>query len=285
MRDTVIRRISLGNLVPAIVLFLLALGPYSVSAALLFSEDFQGHANGSTVQSANGWVGDTVNVNDSANFAGSRVLDGRDLAGTPDDFAIIERGLGGNLQGNAVHRMSMDVYAQTSGLPSHNNGMGIGTTGGPSAFTGGAHWTVLYDEGGPGGTGYFFDARGITGNGSDFFRFNGPFDSVQTLEIVLDGLAGEIYGVYDFGGGAMETAHYSVNTAQIAALDKVYAFFDYRSAHPGGKFASTHLGTQFGAAQWDNIALNGSFEAVPEPATAALFGLCALGLGIARRRR
>jgi hypothetical protein len=265
---------------------LLSVSAGTASAALLFTEDFQGHANGSTVQSANGWAGDAVNVNDSANFSGSRVADGRDIAGTVDGFALIERSIGGNLNGTSVHEMSMDVYAQTGTLPSHNNGFGLSDSTGATAFSGGTYWSVIYDMNNvPGRTGYFFDARQITGISTAFLFLQGPFNAIETLRIVLDGVAGEVYGEYDFGGGVHETTHYAASAAQIAAIDQVFGFFDFRSAHPGGTFASTALGTQFGAAQWDNITVTGTFEGIPEPGMVAVFALGLLGIASAQNRR
>ncbi len=265
---------------------LLSASAGTASANLLFSEDFQGHANASTIQSANGWTGDAVNVNDSANFGGSRVADGRDIAGTVDGFALIERSIGGNLSGTGVHEMSMDVYAQTGTLPSHNNGFGLSASTGATAFSGGAYWSVLYDMNNvPGRTGYSFDARQITGLSFAFMTLQGPFNAIETLRIVLDGAAGEVYGVYDFGGGTQETTHYAVSSAQIAAVDQVFGFFDFRAAHPGGTFTSTGLGTLFGAAQWDNITVSGTFDGIPEPSAAAVFGLGLLGIASVRRRR
>ncbi len=266
------------------ILAALVIVPLPASAALLFSEDFQGHADGSTILSANGWTGDTVNVNDSANFGGSRVADGRDITGTADGFALIERGLGGNLAGGGTHEMTMDVYAQTGTLPSHNNGFGLSASGGANAFAGGVFWSVIYDKDNvPGKTGYFFDARQISGNASAFLFLDGPFNAVETLRIVLDGAAGEVFGVYDFGSGTQETAHYAVSGAQIGAIDQVFGFFDFRSAHPGGTFASTALGTQFGAAQWDNFVVTGSFDAIPEPGMLAIFTVGLFGVAATRR--
>lgn len=281
---SVVRKVVLKSLVPAFVISVAMAASGGASAALLFSENFEGHANGATVQTANGWTGGNVNVNDSTHFGGSRVLDGTDATGTVDGFGFIERNLGGTLAGSGIHTMSVDVYGQTSSLPSHNNGMGLSASGGANAFSGGAYWSVLYDLNNiSGNTGYIFDARNITGGASDFFLLNGPFNSIQTMEIVLDGLAGEVYGVYDFGGGATQTTHYAVTAAQIAAIDQVFGFFDFRSANPGGTFASTGLGTQFGGAQWDNISVTGTFAAIPEPSLAVLFGLGIAGLAGARR--
>jgi hypothetical protein len=281
-----IRKLSVHGPAALLASFLVLSAPIGASAALLFSEDFEGHANGSTVATANGWTGAIVNVNDSAHFGGSRVLDGTDASGTVDGFATIERGLGGTLDGAASHRMSVDVYAQTASLPSHNNGLGMSASGGASAFNGGVYWSVLYDLNNvSGATGYVFDARSMTGNSSDFFLLNGPFDSVQTFEIVLDGLGGEVYGVYDFGSGTQETTRFTVSAAEIAAIDQVFGFFDFRSANPGGVFASTGRGTQFGGAEWDNLSVNGSFEAVPEPAMSGLLCLGVAGMFAVRRRR
>jgi hypothetical protein len=48
------------------------------------------------------------------------------------------------------------------------------------------------------------------------------------MSIVVDGPAGEVYGIYDFGEGPVETPHCSISAEQIAKLDVVEIFVDYR---------------------------------------------------------
>jgi hypothetical protein len=256
------------------------------SAALLFTEDFQTHADGGVVAGTNGWTGDVVNVNDSASFGGSRVLDGTDFSGTVDGFAQVRNSIGGALSGTGVHRMSFDVFAKTSALPSHNNALGFGSSSNATLGAGGAYWSVIYDKDNVAGkTGYFFDVRSMTGGTSDYMFIDGPFDQILTFEVVLDGAAGEVYGVYDTGGGATETTRYAVSAAEIESIDQVMGFVDFRSANVGSPFASTGRGTQFAGAQWDNIAVEGSFAGAAVPAPAPLPLLAAGIVFIAARRR
>lgn len=264
----------------------LFLSTSGAGAAVLFAEDFEGHSSGGVVAGTNGWTGDNINTNTSANFGGSTVLDGTDFSNTIDGFAVVERQFGSlNGSGN-VYEFSVDVFGQTSSLPSHNSAMGLGSSASSALARNGAHWTALYDIGGVSGrTGFQFAAQGITGNGAAFEVFDGPFNQIETLKIVIDGNVGEVWGVYDFGAGELETSHFSVSTAQIAAIDQVFGFTDFRAANPGGPFVSTPGGSQFAGAQWDNIVVTDDTVEVPEPAAIAFLGLGLLGLGWSQRRR
>ncbi|MDP6346593.1 MAG: hypothetical protein QF491_23890, partial [Alphaproteobacteria bacterium] len=254
-----------GALGATLALSLVLTAATTAQAAVLFTEDFQGHADGSIVTSANGWTGTVVNVNDSGNFGGSRVLDGIDYAGTVDGFAYIERSFGG-LASGAIHEMTIDAFAQSTSLQSHNNGMGLGSSASGSGDRAGAYWSPLYDVNNVAGqTGWVFAANGIAGGTGNTEIVIGGFDAVRSLKIVVDGIAGEVYGVYDFGSGSTETAHFAVGAAEIAAIDEVFGFFDFRSANLGSPWASTSKGTRFGAAQWDNIQVTGAFAAGEVP--------------------
>ncbi|MGB0629092.1 MAG: hypothetical protein ACPGRZ_00225 [Alphaproteobacteria bacterium] len=257
----------------------------NANAAVLLIEDFESHGPGGQVAGTNGWGGHVVNTNSSANFGGSTVLDGADFSGTIDGFAVVERQFG-NLKGSGnVYEFSVDVFGQTSSLPSYNAAMGLGSSASSSLARDGAFWSVLYDKDNIAGkTGYFFDARGITGNSSAFEAHDGAFDQIETLKIVVDGNIGEVYGVYDFGAGVMETTHFSVSSAQIAAIDEVFGFTDFRSANIGSPFASTGRGTRFAGAQWDNIMVTDDAVAVAEPAPLALLAVGLMGLGVFSRR-
>ncbi len=263
--------------------FLWALPP--ASAAILFAEDFSGHSTSGGAAGTNGWTGGDININASPNFSGSNVLDGNDASGTVDGFAFVERQFG-NLSGTGgVHEFSVDVFGQTASLPSHNSAMGLGSSVSASSNRSGAYWLVLFDKDNiPGNTGYFFDARGITGSSSAFESFNGPFNQIETLRIVLDANLGEVYGVYDFGGSMLETTHFAVGSAQIGAIDEVFGFSDFRSANPGGAFANTGLGSQFSGAQWDNILVSSDAISVLEPGALLTFALGLISISLQRRR-
>lgn len=91
------------------------------------------------------------------------------------------------------------------------------------------------------------------------------------MSIVVDGVANEVYGVYDFGSGPLQTPHYAVTDAQIATLNEVGVEFDFRGT----------LGPELDNLRvFDDVA-----SAVPEPGT-ALLAAASLGLlGFARRPR
>jgi len=265
------------------VLFLSTTGAH---AAVLFSENFEGYSPGGVVTGTNGWVGGKINTKSSASFGANTVLDGTDFPVTVDGFALVKRQFG-NLKGAGnVYEFSVDVFGQTFSLRSHDAAMGPGSSAGSTLARDGTHWTVLYDKDNvPGKTGFLLDAHGITGNASAFVPQDRPFDQIDVLKIIIDRNSSEVYGALDFGSGLVETSRVAVSTSQIAAIDSVFGFTDFRSANIGGSFASTALGTRSGGAQWDNILVTDDSVEVPEPGSLAVFGLGLLGLGFLRRRR
>lgn len=84
---------------------------------------------------------------------------------------------------------------------------------------------------------------------------------------MLDGTLGEIYGIYDFGNGLMETARFPITQAQIATISGMGVAVDYR-------VGANHI-------EFDNFVVS----SVPVPATAWLLGSALLGLARCKRRR
>ncbi len=189
----------------------LILSTTGTHAAVLFSENFEGHSPGGVVAGTNGWAGGNINTNSSASFGGSTVLDGTDFSGTVDGFALVERQFG-NLNGSGnVYEFSVDVFGQTFSLRSHNAAMGLGSSAGSTLARDGAHWTVLYDKDNvPGKTGFLLDAHGMTGNASAFVPQDGPFDQIDVLKIIIDRNSSEVYSALDFGSGLVETSRFAV---------------------------------------------------------------------------
>jgi hypothetical protein len=72
--------------------------------------------------------------------------------------------------------------------------------------------------------------------------------------IVVDGPAGEVYGLYDLGSGLLESAHFSVTPARIGSLTKIAALFDFRFSEP--------------SVDIDNIRVD--VNVIPEPSSALL---------------
>lgn len=162
--------------------------------------------------------------------------------------------------------LTFDGYGSSVTPPSTNSGVGLLAGPGLSNPSGGVWWDINFDAGG-----WSFDARGITGNFSDLskrYTIPGHYDQPGHFSIVLDGAAGEAYGIADFGSGPIQTPRFGVAGAAVAALNKVMIFQDYQ-------VNENRLGAEF-----DNIAIT----AVPEPGEVTLL---ATGLALIywRKRR
>lgn len=84
--------------------------------------------------------------------------------------------------------------------------------------------------------------------------------------IVVDGPAGEVYGLYDLGSGLLESARFPVTSASIGSLTKIAALFDFRFPEP--------------SVDIDNIAVN----TIPEPSSALLLSAGIFSLAFVRLR-
>ncbi len=100
------------------------------------------------------------------------------------------------------------------------------------------------------------------------FTVQGGYDQAVTLRIVLNGLTNEAFGLYDFGGGFVETPHFAVTQLELAALNTVALYVDHRTPN--------------GGMEVDNLIVT---SAVPEPSTILLAGTTALGFGFYLWRR
>lgn len=237
-----------------------------VAATTLFQEDFEAYAVGSNLTGQGGWVPDYVTSALSVGngtFLPTKVLNG--LAPTNGQLNYTARPLGFALDPNRITTLAYDAYA-SFGSGAHDTVIGLGNASIQNFTIGGPNWTLDRFSGGR----WRFDVTSLTGNSADFILVAGGFDNLVTMRIVVDGLANEVYGVYDFGSGAQQTPHYAVTDAQIATLNEVGVVFDFRGT----------LG-----AELDNLRLFDNVSpAVPEPGSALLIAASLGLLGFARRR-
>ena len=132
------------------------------------------------------------------------------------------------------------------------------------------------------GFGWRFDARQLTGGANDYQTIAGGYNALRSLDLVVDAVAMEIYGRLDFGAGLTETTHYAINLSQLAGIDAVAGYADYRGQNGG---ATTPWGHSFSNAEYDNIvfssnAVSGAVPVLP------VWGLLLIGfLSPALRRR
>jgi hypothetical protein len=193
-------------------------------------------------------MGDAAYVN-FGNDLDSYVLDGRYDIGR-DIFSVIYHSLPRALNSEEKTVMSFDTYATTTYPISHNTVIGLGVEGdGAKLF-----WNPLEETINSGM--WSFDARGVTGNSADYQRIGGGYDQPVSLKIMIDGPAGEVYGLYNFGSGEQETQHYSVSTSTIETLNAVFLNLDFRSPTA----ASTPLGSQYFGIELDNILVEVSAD-------------------------
>ncbi|MBT7307913.1 MAG: hypothetical protein HN842_06825 [Gammaproteobacteria bacterium] len=212
--------------------------------SILFREDFESYTATELVTNKNGWEGDAAYVN-RGTYLASNVLDGRFDIGQ-DIFSIIYNNLSRSLSSSQVTTFSFDAYATTTAPISHNAVIGFGIGGdGAKLF-----WNPA--ENGRNSGMWSFDARGVTGNPTDYQRISGGFDQAVSLKIVIDGPAGELYGLYDIGSGEQKTVVYSVSSESIERLNAVYLNPDFRSPTA----ASTSLGSRYSGIEVDNIEVS-----------------------------
>jgi hypothetical protein len=248
-----------------------------VLAGVLYQEDFEAYAVGSNITGQGGWVPDyaysAINVGNGAHLP-TKVLNG--LLPTNDQQNYSARPLGFSLDPDAISTLSFDAYAvNAGGVHTHNALIGIGDSSIMLFNSGGIYWAVERVGGGPDYHWAFF-ASSLTGTSTDIYNLPaGGYNTAVAMGIVIDGVANQVYGIYDFGAGPLETPRYAVTDAQIATLDELGVEVDFRYSYAG------YVGPEL-----DNLLLSETGGGqVPEPSTLSLAGLGAVAGFVARRRK
>ncbi len=252
-----------------IVLMLIAAALFLPAAAradvVLLQEDFESYAPGSNLVGQNGWASldpatpGPIYINAGAGLS-TQVAPGHPDPGTKNQAAVT-KALSGSLSATGKTILSFDAYAFS---PSHNYLVEL-VTGGSNPEYGWSYSGPL-DPNCSGGWHLY-----ATGSGAGNC-FNGPeaTENPVTLEIVIDADAGTYFGrVSDVSGLLYQSSDFAISAAQIAGIDGVRIYFDYRGAPYG----------QDG--EFDNILV---VTGVPEPAALGLMLAGILPYAVRRRR-
>ena len=236
---------------------------------VLFTENFESYTVHSNLNGQSGWTVDNTGNNNIVWVENGTLLTGsKVLAGHTNDIGNIsfaQKALSSALSPSAITTLMFDAYATTVSPVTQNFSLGFARQGLPNAFPFVRDSQVAYWGASSSGSMWSFEASTAHGSSASA-SFSSQYDKPVHLGVVVDGPAGMIYGVYDFGSGVTgETPHYTISSNMIASMDAITAAVQYG----------------FGGGEFDNI----SVQAVPEPATYALMaGLAAL-IGVVIRWR
>ena len=196
---------------------------------IIFSENFESYATGSNLVGQNGWTGlldpsfpitgpSTVTVTAGA-FLPSQVMNGRAATGLGQQN-MAEHLVPMNT--DTVTTLHYDAYAP-SGV--HNQEISLQPFG--PDFGHRVLWTVDQTF----GEGWRFVSGGV--GGGSFFA-SGGFNQAVKLGIVLDGVANQVWGIFDYGEGFVETPRFPLDDERHATLNAVHIFVDHRGTHSHG---------------------------------------------------
>jgi hypothetical protein len=146
-----------------------------------------------------------------------------------------------SLAANTLSTMTFDAFAYSQSgqgyTRSHYSSVWFGSSSQPQ----GVGWSVQNNPNDQAYPQWEFFANGLTGNSSDVFilpaapsAFADGFDHWVSLRVVIDWQHLQVYGIYDFGslnGQEItgQTPAFAVTTTQLASLDLVAVYQDYRS--------------------------------------------------------
>lgn len=183
----------------------------------LFSEDFEGYANGSNLAGQGGWTGNRTLAGERATLASSVAAGQLDPGSL--ERAVLTHDLP-TFEAAGVLTLTFRAYAYRT-LPLSDKS-GVFLSAGTDADVG---W--LASKGA--GLVWRFDCRNLTGLVTDFEDVFGGYGEPVALTVVVDFTAGEIYGISDFGEGPREGIHVFVTREQAATLHSVLLVQDYQN--------------------------------------------------------
>lgn len=238
-------------------------GVNHVVAATLFAEDFESYAVGTNLIGQGGWFGgnDPVIVNNIGPLP-TRVADGvNSISGS--FFGNASHAILGGLPTDSVSTVTFDGFASNG---SHDSWAGLSNTNDGISLSTSITWDINgFSSQGP--VGWTFNIRQSTGPLLTRFSTGSGLGTPAKFTIIIDPMALQAWGTFDFGAGATETPHVAVAAGTIAALDAVNIGFDFR-------------GTR--GIQVDNIIAS----SIPVPAALYLMLSCLpIGIRIVRKNR
>jgi hypothetical protein len=136
-----------------------------------------------------------------------------------------------------VTTLQVDAYATTSPL-TINSGVGLGREPAPNGANYGNSFSVAWQINAQTG-GWFFDTRGIGGTTEEIA---GGIDEEVTLQIVIDGPSGTVYGVLESPStGRHHTEAQAIDAATVAELDAVALHIDKSTIRTGASFDNLQI--------------------------------------------
>jgi hypothetical protein len=215
------------------VLFALVF-PTLLPAETVFFEDFEAYAPGSNLNGQGGWSGRNGVGSDSAvQVTTGTALAGQVLDGHHPILAETIHFLGHAIpvpRPGEIVRVSFKAHAFSSGPASLNAGLALGPEPVPDPFVHQGFdmikvwWSIAAD-------GWYFDTRGVGGVAEA--AIPSSFDTTVELSLVMDRVAGLVYGTYKDSTRTLETARYPVTAEHFDQLDALTIFQDQTSGRNG----------------------------------------------------